>query len=128
MTEEEKASFASRVGRVTFKRDRVVGIEAGDEPGRFSTRPLSFECERLVVNVEPTGPNPELRVPLLNARDGSPIEGYTFEQCRPITSGELDGAVSWAGRDRIGPEVPRGAVCLHFTLRDVRVYAFQFAD
>ncbi len=128
MTEEEKASFASRVSRATFKRDRVVGIEAGDEPGRFSTRPLSFEGDRLVVNVEPTGPSPELRVQLLNGADGSTIEGYTFDQCRVITSDELDGAVVWTGRDRIGPEVSRGAVCLHFTLRDVRLYAFQFGD
>ncbi|MDP6107027.1 MAG: hypothetical protein QGI33_01140 [Candidatus Brocadiia bacterium] len=128
MTEEEKANMASRVSRAVFKRDRVVGIEAGDEPGRFSTRPLSFEGDRLLVNVEPTGPHPELRVQLLDPTDGSPIDGYTFEKCHPITGDELDGAITWEGRDCIGPEVSREAACLHFTLRDVRIYAFEFAE
>ena len=120
--------MASRVSRAVFKRDRIVGIEAGDEPGRFSTRPLSFEGGRLLVNLEPTGPHPELRVQLLDPTDGSPIEGYTFEKCHPITSDDLDGAVTWKGRDGIGPEVSREAACLHFTLRDVRIYAFEFSE
>jgi len=126
MTEQEKASIASRVSRVVIKRDRILGIEASPEAGWFATRPLSFEGDQLVVNVEPTGPNPELRVQLLDAATMKPIDGYVFETCRPITSDELDGVVRWQGRQRIGPEVPRGAVALHFRLRNCRVYAFQF--
>ena len=126
MTEAEKAAFASRVSRVVLKRDRVVGIEAKDEPGHFSTRTVSFEGDLLRVNVEPTGPNPELRVQLINWEDGTPIEGYTFEQCQPMATDSLDEVVRWEGRERIGPEVPREAVRLHFRLRDTRIYAFQF--
>jgi hypothetical protein len=126
MTEAEKATFASRMSRVVLKKDRVVGIEAKDEPGHFSTRTLSFEGDLLRVNVEPTGPNPELRVQLLNWEDGAPIEGYTFEKCQPIVTDSLDEVVGWEGKERIGPEVLRQAVRLHFRLRDTRIYAFQF--
>jgi hypothetical protein len=126
MTEEEKASIASRVSRVVIRRDRVIGIEAGREPGHFSTRTLSFEGDRLCVNVEPTGANPEVKVQLLDATGATSLEGYTFEKCHPLRTDQVDGPVMWEGRDRIGPEVPRTGVRLHFWLRDMRLYAFQF--
>lgn len=125
MTEQEKASIASRVSRVVLKRDRVVGIEAGDEPGWFCTRLLSFEGDRLYVNAEPTGPHPELRVQMLDA-ESKPIEGYTFDRCRPISSDGLDAVLTWEGREGIGSDVSRDAAALHFKLRDMRLYAFQF--
>jgi len=125
MTEEEKQAFGSRVGRALVKRDRIVGVQAGEEPGRFVTRVLSFEGDRLVANVEPTGPHPELRVQLLDA-GGAPLPGHTHEDCVPVTADGLDAPLAWRGGDRIGAQVPRGAVRLHFLLRDVRLYAFQF--
>ncbi|MBI2191111.1 MAG: hypothetical protein HYU36_03865 [Planctomycetes bacterium] len=128
MTEEEKASFASRMSRAILKRDRVVGIEAGDAPGHFSTRTLSFEGSRLTVNVEPLGPGAELRVQMLNASDGKPIEGYSFDRCKPLAEDRVDGVVAWEGKEGIGPEVSRSAVRLHFHLRNVRLYAFQFRE
>ena len=86
---------------------------------------LSFEGERLYVNTEPTGPNPELRVQVLDA-EGKPVEGYTFDKCRPVTTDGLDAGVTWEGREGICADVSRDAAALHFKLRDMRVYAFQF--
>lgn len=116
----------SRVSRVTFKRDRVVGIEGSSEGGHFSTRPISFEGCRLVVNAEPTGPDPELRVQLLSSETDKPYDGYMFSGCRPIREDGLDSLVAWDAKEGIGPEVPRESVRLHFQLRDMRLYAFQF--
>ena len=45
----------SRVSRVTFKRDRIIGIEAGAERGQFITRPLTFSGSQLQVNLETAG-------------------------------------------------------------------------
>lgn len=116
----------SRVSRVTLKRDRVVGIEGRPEGGHCATRPLAFEGSHLVVNAEPTGPDPELRVQLLSAQTHAPIAGYAFEQCRPIRADGLDAPVVWEGSAGIGADVPRAAVRLHFRLRAMRLYAFQF--
>lgn len=116
----------SRVSRVTLKRDRVIGIEGDREGGHFSTRPLCFEGDRLVINAEPNGPDPEIRVQLLSSETNDPIEGYTFETCRPITEDGLDIPVIWNGRDRIGAEIPRASVRLHLRIRSMRIYAFQF--
>lgn len=128
MTEEEKKMIASRVSRVVFKRDRVLGIEAGNSPGHFSTRTLSFEGDQLLVNAEPVSPDSELRVQILKWDDGKPQEGYTFEKCRPITADSVDGKVTWEEHGRLGPEVSRTAMRLHFLMRNMRLYAFQFGD
>ena len=116
----------SRVSRVTLKRDRVLGIEGRGEGGHFSTRPLSFEGTRLVVNAEPTGPDPELQVQFLSSDTNDPIDGYTFDRCQPINTDGLDIPVVWEGKERIGAEVSRESVRLHFKVRSMRVYAFQF--
>lgn len=115
-----------RMSRVTFKRERILGIEGNATGGHFSTRPLSFAGNRLVVNAEPTGPNPELRFQLLSAETNQPLPGYTFDDCQAIHGDVLDGPVVWNGSAALGPDVPRAAVRLHCRVRDMRVYAFQF--
>ena len=116
----------SRVSRVTFERDRILGLEGAAAGGHFATRPLAFSGSRLVLNAEPTGPEPQIRVQLLDAETGDPIEKYTFETCRPLCANGLDMTVVWQGGEQIGDEVSRRAVRLHFEVRSMRLYAFQF--
>ena len=61
--------------RVTFGRDRFVGIEAGSELGIFATREISFTGRRLTVNVEPTGAEAALRVQVVRG-DTTPPAGF----------------------------------------------------
>ena len=124
------------LGRALFKRDRILGIEAGSDEGTFWTRPLLFEGRRLVVNVEPIGPNPELRVQLLGvgidptnraryrSQDAAP-PGYAFDDSLPVTTDELDGVVRWKHGAELGDWAGK-PVRLHFRLRSMRLYAFQF--
>ena len=126
------------MGRVLLKRDRIVGIEAGPEEGTFWTRPLLFEGRRLVVNVEPTGPNPQLRVQMFGVgvqpaesssrgkyMQDAPCLGYSFEENIPLIRDELDGVVRWKGGADLGQWSGK-PVRLHFKLKDMRIYAFQF--
>lgn len=125
------------MSRVTFGRDRIVGIEAGQEIGNFATRPLIFNGRRLVVNVEPIGADPELRVQLIKCEPNSKptlgelaaeeqiITRRTFDQCTPITTDELDAGVGWKEGLELG-EWSGKPIRLHFHLRSMRIYAFQF--
>jgi hypothetical protein len=128
LTAEEKEQRArrSRMGRVTFKRDRIIGVEAGTEPGRFSTRPLRVAGNRLVMNVEPLAPDAFLRVQLLSAATDEPIEGYTFAESDPVTVDDLDARVRWSGRDTIRADIVEQPLRLHCLFRNLRLYAFQF--
>lgn len=122
------------MGRALFKRDRIVGIEAGAEEGTFWTRPLLFEGRRLVVNAEPTGPDPQLRVQLLEIdpdsferywTDDTAVPGFTFDDNVPLTTDELDSVIRWQGGAELGQWAGK-PVRLHFYLRSMRIYAFQF--
>ena len=121
-----------------FKRDRIVGIEAGAEEGTFWTRPLEFQGRELVLNVEPTGPDPQLRVQLVcvETQAGSPQgrasyeidavpQGYGFEDSVPLTRDELDGVARWKAGAALGHLAGR-PIRLHFRLKSLRIYAFQF--
>ncbi len=128
LTEEERKHVASRVSRVVLKRDRIIGIEAGPGVGHFATRPIRFAGRHLMLNVEPTGPGAEMRVQLLGGEDASPIDGYTFEQCQPLTADDLDAHVKWQGKDTIESRVSARRVSIHFRFRNMRIYAFQFGE
>ena len=128
LSEEEKKQAASRVGRALLKRDRIVGIQAGDEWGHFSTRPLKFAGGQLRLNVEPTGPDARMQVQLLSLETEEPIEGYTFDTCAPLAADELDAQVRWQGREHIAPDIASGPVRLHMKFRNMRIYAFQFGE
>jgi hypothetical protein len=131
-------TLAGGMGRVPFKRDRVVGIEAASEGGGFWTRPLLFEGRTLAINAEPTGPDARLEVQLLSVGTAPPpawargdgvndgaCRGFAFEDCIPSGEDALDSFVRW----KQGPSVADWAgkpVRLQFRLRSMRVYAFQF--
>ena len=124
------------MGRVTFGRDRFVGIEAGSELGIFATREIRFAGRRLTVNAEPTGEEAELRVQVVRGdttppagsfprHDGPPIEGLTFDRCRPLNVDALDAPVTWDGGASLGAWAGK-PVRLQFHLRRMRVYGFRF--
>ncbi len=125
LSEAERQQVASRIGRVVLRRDRLVGIEAGSGGGQFCTRPLQFAGRRLLVNVEPLGPQALLRVQLLSVDSDEPIEGFTFARCQTLTADELDAEVRWEGQDSLPARQP---LRLHFRFCDCRIYAFQFCD
>ena len=118
----------SGVSRVTFKEDRVIGIEAGKTKGHFSTRPLTFEGNELIINSEPLGSDGELKVQLLSTetRVGEAIPGYDFESCEPIKSDGTRTVVKWKGKNGLDSSISRKSVRLHFNMQSTRIYAFQF--
>lgn len=126
LSESQQKQVASCVGRVELKRDRIVGIEAGAEEGRFCTRPLRVAPGRLRLNVQPTGAGAQLRAQLLSVADDEPLAGYAFADARPLTADDLDAEVGWADRAAIDAATAARPLRLHLELRRMRVYAFQF--
>lgn len=129
---------APKLGRAMFKRDRIVGIEAGAEGGIFTTRPLIFEGRHLVVNIEPTGPQPRLEIEMRSVgtvttqdaahgryMEDAPCPGYTFRENIPLSADELEAPVRWTSRPEVG-EWAGKPVRLSFRMRSMRIYAFQF--
>ena len=130
---------ASGMGRIVFPRDRIAGIEAPGEGG-FATRPVVFAGRRLQVNMEPAGPDAELRVQLIASgiqpaespargkyMEDAAVPGYSFADSIPLSGDHLDGTVRWSRGENLGAWAGK-LVRLHFRMRSMRLYAFQFGD
>ena len=116
----------SALSRVVLRRDGFVSARAANAGGRFTTPLLRFEGEQLLLNVD-TSASGELRVEILD-ETGQPIPGYTLDDCDIVhTANEISRPVTWKGAGSVRALAGR-PVRLRFVMRDVDLYAFQFAD
>jgi hypothetical protein len=110
-----------QIGLVRMKRDRYVAREAEGEGGLLRTPPLILQAKQLMVNVEPSAGGGELRAQLLGA-DERPIEGFSFDDCQPITADQVAAPLQWKGNLADVAEKPAR---LEFSLKRARLYAFE---
>ncbi|MDH7569161.1 MAG: hypothetical protein QHJ73_06200 [Armatimonadota bacterium] len=109
--------------RYTLRLDGFVSIEATLAGGEFTTRPLLFSGNRLVLNLS-TSAAGGVRVELQDA-GGDPIPGFRLEECPEVFGDSVERAVTW----KEGSDVSRLAgrpVRLRVFLRDADLYSFQF--
>ena len=111
------------LGLATLQRDRFVSIDAGDHPGTLTTRPLTFQGERLHVNAK-VAAGGRLRAALLT-QDHQPIPGFTLDDCEAVTGDTIDRVLTWRGGTDLSQVVrPR----LKFELSRARVFSFWIED
>ncbi len=112
------------ISRVVLRRDGFVSAYAPYTGGRFTTPLLRFKGERLLLNVD-TSSSGELRVEILDEQ-GKPVPNHTLNDCEVIhTANEISRVVKWNGATSV-KELSGKPVHLHFVMRDVDLYAFQF--
>jgi hypothetical protein len=75
----------------TFAKDRLVGQQTEGE-GSFSTIPVLCPGGRLKLNVISKDP---VTVALKRPGYGGEIEGFTHEECVPVTGDMQDGEIRW---------------------------------
>jgi hypothetical protein len=114
--------------RAKWREDGFTSIQAETE-GRCTTVPITFDGGELKVNVW-TRFGGEVRVELVEAlgeemEEAEAVEGYTLEECDPI-SGDVPGhTVTWNGKSDLRAWAGK-AVRLRFLLRRARLHAIQF--
>jgi hypothetical protein len=115
-------------GVMLFKQhlDRFVAMEFDFRGGRAVTALLVFDGGRLVLNVD-AGAAGEGRVGLLEA-DGTPIKGFTIEDCDIINADWLDRTVSWRrGQFNLSALAGR-PIRLDLRGHGLRLFAMQFVS
>ncbi len=90
--------------------------------GTATTRARSLAGKRFRVNLF-TRPGGELRIELLNS-SGEAVDGYSRQECTPITGDQRAAAVRW----RAGTKAPASAVQAKFYLKRVFLYGFEVGD
>ena len=108
------------LGRAVLRLDGFVAAEAGFDGGELVTRPLTFDGDRLLLNLQASGGG-SLQVEVLDA-DGRALDGYASG---PLTGDSV--ALQWRPQQGLRRLAGR-PVRLRLRLRACGLYAFQFAD
>jgi len=84
-------------GLAVMRRDGFASLDANEEPGALTTRPVKFNGRYLFVNVN--APDGELRAEVLT-EDERPIEGLSLKDCVPVSTDSTIQQVRWeSGKD-----------------------------
>ena len=124
-TEAYYTGADSRIRRFEYRKDGFVSVRGGDKGGELLTKPIVLGklAERLTLNyvVKETG---SLRVGL-ELPDGTPIEGYALNDCKPIRGEHLSGTIAWTGGADISTMKGK-TVRLRIELKNADLFALQF--
>ena len=113
-------SGVSSTGLATLRRDGFASMDAGNEEGTLTTRPVTFTGRYFFLNADAAGG--EIRVAVL-AATGQPIAGLSEARCVPVTTDRTRQAVRWEGTADLSA-VAGQAVRFRFQMRKARLYAF----
>lgn len=84
----------SYMGLAVLRRDGFASLDAGDQEGTLTTRPVTFRGRHLFVNV--AAPEGRLLVEAIDPA-GNPIAPFTRDRCQAITVDSTLQAVQWNG-------------------------------
>lgn len=101
--------------------DGFTSYDAGEKVGTFTTKAVAFDASKLFLNTN--SQNGYVKVAIVNA-DGSPISGFTFDDCTTISSDSVNTEVIWAGGDLSA--LSGKEVCLKFEMQNSKLYAMEF--
>ena len=107
-------------GLAVLRRDGFASMDAGEEAGTLTTRPVTFRGKHLFVNVD--CPEGELLVEVLDEA-GQPIEPFTLENCHRVSSDKTLRQVNWQQDNDLSPLVGK-PVRFRFHLKNGSLYAF----
>ena len=111
----------SGIGLATLRLDGFVSVNAGEEKGTLTTKPLVFFGDTLVVNANAAGGS--LTVEALDA-EGKVIEGFGTADCTPITADSVRHVVTWK-RDPDCHLLQARPIKLRFHLKNAKLYSFE---
>jgi len=107
-------------GLAFLRRDGFASLDAGEQAGSMTTRPITFKGRHLLVNVD--CPEGELKAEVLD-RDGKVIEPFTLTNCKAVSCDKTLAAVTWQGVVDLSA-VAGKPVRFRFHLKRGSLYAF----
>jgi len=117
---KKERPYVGGVGIAKLRVDGFASVDAGEEEGVLTTRPLVLKGTRLCVNADARGGQMTVEVV---GTDGRASPGYEGEACRAITGDVPRQVVEWQERGDLDAVRDRPVV-LRFRLRKARLYSF----
>jgi hypothetical protein len=109
--------------RFTLRTDGFVSVHGGFLEGRMLTKPFTFTGKTLSINFAASAAG-GVRVELQNP-DGSPIPGYSRDNCPDIIGDKIDHTVVWSGGSDLTNLAGKPLRAL-FLLKEADLYSLQF--
>jgi hypothetical protein len=97
-------------------------VHANAAGGEFTTRPLKFSGQQLVLNYA-TSAAGSVRVEIQDDQ-GSPLDGYGFDDMNLLYGDELDATVIWKSKADLSQLVGQ-PVRLRFVLQDADLFSIR---
>ena len=115
--------------RMSLRLDGFVSVSAGYPGGEFTTRPLIFQGENLVLNYA-TAAAGSIQVEIQDA-GGKPLAGFALQDSIPIWGDEIEGTARWRRADNRKPEnqlrrLTGMTVRLRFVMTDADFFSLRF--
>ncbi|MHC4622822.1 MAG: LamG-like jellyroll fold domain-containing protein [Planctomycetota bacterium] len=107
--------------RLTQRLDGFVSLDVGGQTGTLTTRPLTFDGNKLALNINANG---GARVAILSG-DGKPMRGFSLGDCDRIKGDHIRRTVAWNGTSDVGPLAGK-VIRLKFEMQNAKLYAFEF--
>ncbi len=114
------ASGESATGLATLRRDGFVSMDADEQGGVLTTRPLRFQGKYLFVNAD--APQGEVRVEVLG-EDGRSLPAYAAADCIPVQGDKTAARLTWKNAHDLAP-LSGKTVQFRFHARSAKLYAF----
>jgi hypothetical protein len=118
-TRKEKGGIYAAQQRL----DGFVSLDSAYTGGVLTTRPLTFDGDQLLLNLDTRGAG-MARVAILDAA-GDPLAGFSTQQCEAIHADDTDHVVRWKGGAKLGSLAGR-PVRVQVSMRNTKLYAIQF--
>lgn len=113
------------IRRVVQRLDGFMSADAPYRGGGFTTPPITFSGDRLVLNINASAAG-TARVAVLDEK-GEPYRGFGLDDCDPIGRNRIRKVVTWGGNPDLSPLVGK-TVRLKFEMRAAKLYSFQFEE
>jgi hypothetical protein len=115
------------VGYATLRKDGFASLDAGEEEGEVTTRPIVGANGNLLVNCRATGG--ELRAEVLDEA-GRVLPGYERANSSTLVGDELSQAITWGSREHLPSWAREGvrSIRLRFILTRASLYSFHAGD
>jgi hypothetical protein len=125
----KKAPAPDTIHRLVQRVDGFVSADAPYTGGSFTTKPLRFAGNRLLVNVD-TDAAGYAQIGLLDER-GAAIPGFSVDDCVYVNGDAIDYEVEWLGRNGATTKdvssLAGRTVQVVVRMRGTSLYALQFA-
>ena len=122
-TESYWTDKSSLLRRYALRIDGFGSVNAAMEGGELVTKPIRFHGDTLRLNFS-TSAAGSMRIELLDEH-GSPLEGFTANDCEEIFGDTIDRPVIWKGNKNLGAMAGK-PIRVRFLLKDADLFSFRF--